>query len=117
MENYDLIQESVSAVKELSPLVWEAAERQVQANIVLSSIWIVACIVMIWLLSIVLRRSVQEAKKPFLEQNDAYVPGLIFSGLGIVVLIIISMWSVTTLVNCLIAPEYQAIQLLIDLAK
>lgn len=116
MENYDAIQELVSAIKELSPLVWEAAEKQVRANVIVSAVWIVFCVVAAVVLIYILQKSVRELRKG-LAAEDWSIPGVVFSAIGFLFSFIAFLTNINFFINNLIAPEYQTIKVLMDLVK
>lgn len=117
MEDFNALRELISLIKELSPLTWEAAQQQLQAQIIMSTLWLAGCIVCIFLLLTVLRKSVGEAKKSLIEQDEMFIPSFVSSLLGLAVVIILSLFCLDTLISSLVAPDFQTIKILMSLAK
>lgn len=120
MENLDLIPELVKTIKEISPLVWEAAVRKNQALVYTGIFWAVFLMLMAFILFKFFNYAFDKAKEPvesIIDDNSGWVAAWIICLIGTFVCAVMAFGVLTDVWQRFYAPEYQTILILMELVK
>jgi multisubunit Na+/H+ antiporter MnhB subunit len=111
-----LLQELITTLKELSPLLWETLMRQVYLNALTTSIWAVAGLVF----SVVCLRICKKTYNYYYKQNGEQDYSVVneltiaFSAVGVVGGAIVFLVCISYAIPMFINPQYYAIQLILE---
>jgi len=117
----DVLIKLVEFVETASPVIWEAAQRQVYANIVVGAMWAVVMIVsvvgLVWA-SVKAYRKIREIAAYNKEHGDhynspnadPYEAAMIIGTITAIVLAVLMVVNITAIAKMAINPTYYAIQ-------
>jgi hypothetical protein len=110
-----LLQELITTMKELSPLLWETLMRQVYLNALTTSIWAVAALAFSAVCLHICKKA-YSYKKQNEEQDYSAISELtiMFSAVGVVGGAIVFLVCISYAIPMFINPQYYAIQLILE---
>jgi hypothetical protein len=108
MEDFSLLKEALDMLKELSPLVWEAARRKLIAVAITEAVWSGVLLV----LSYVCFRNLKPLMARVEKSEDVAILLFAFCLLAVPLAFFIGMVLLTDVIQILYAPDYHTIELL-----
>lgn len=111
-----LLQELVTYLKEVSPMLWETLMRQVYMNAVATSAWAVAMLVLAGISLYVCRKAYKKTSAENREWSSSVIDemSVIFGAVGFVTGVIVFMICITMAIPMFLNPQYYAIQLILE---
>ncbi len=122
-----MLSKLVDFVESASPVIWEAAQRQVVADIVSSMVWVIVCLILVialvWLARwsyATLKQMAEENKGAgyySMRNEDGFAFAFVSSGIGAVIAAIIFFALITDIAKMVINPTYYAIENILTLVE
>jgi len=114
MDWKDLLEELIDVVQQTAPELWRIANRQVYGDIARNCLWIIVCIIVIYVGIRLLKHGYKLKEDDYsCDWEYAVMCGWIMLGVSPIVLVSL----LDSVIGKLINPEYYAIQVLMNLIK
>lgn len=115
MENLNAVQELIDFVKEISPLIWESAKRQVLVNGVMAVIWLLISSTLMYVFFRIFNFCREGGGRS--DWDAEWILGTVLFGFGIFGFFVVFAINLDIAVRAFLSPDFEALKLLLSLVK